>query len=454
MAQYKSRVRGIGDRSVARAEGIRSFGTYPKSVRARLQRLQDEAEERPDIYIRISHVKYLNESRHLLAKYLNAPPSSIVLQPNATTALNTILRNLVFHEHDTIICFSTTYGAVVKTLLSIAETTPVAVTSIPLTTQAALSNASILAAVESTVLNQRAAGLNPRALMLDAIVSEPGIRMPFEALVSLCRRLGIYSVVDGAHTIGMIPLDLTALDADFFVTNAHKWLYVPRACAIMYVPQRNQALIRTSFPTSANFVPNIPPGKLIPPVETAVSTDPEDNTPFVKLFEYTGTLNSQAYNCVGEALRFRERVCGGEEATQRYVYSIASRGAQVVAKMLGTEILDNKEGTLHNGLALVNVRLPIDLEKVKEMHNAAHPQDIHPEQDSDVVPAWVQIVRVWIATRFIEEYNTSVPIIWWGNAFWTRLSGQIYLDLSDFEAIARQFRVLCGRVSRGDHLKD
>ncbi len=43
------------------------------------------------------------------------------------------------------------------------------------------------------------------------------VRVPFERLVEECRNYGILSLVDGAHGIGHVPLDLGKLDADFFV---------------------------------------------------------------------------------------------------------------------------------------------------------------------------------------------------------------------------------------------
>lgn len=68
----------------------------------------------------------------------------------------------------------------------------------------------------------RREGLRVRLAMFETIVSCPGVRFPFERLVGVCREEGVLSLVDGAHAVGQIPLDLGELGADFFVTNLHK----------------------------------------------------------------------------------------------------------------------------------------------------------------------------------------------------------------------------------------
>lgn len=88
-----------------------------------------------------------------------------------------------------------------------------------------------------------------RMAVFDALSSLPGVRFPFEAINSLVHENGILSLIDGAHAIGQISLNLTELDPDFFVTNCHKWLYSPRGCAILYTPKRNQGFIH---PTTIN----------------------------------------------------------------------------------------------------------------------------------------------------------------------------------------------------------
>src|SRR5579871_361460 len=102
-----------------------SFGTYPKAIRNVFRSYQDAAEARPDQYIRYDYPKLLDESRAAIAEYVNAPVETITYVPNATTGINTVLRNLTFQPGDKIIYFATIYGSCEKTVAYLIETTPV-----------------------------------------------------------------------------------------------------------------------------------------------------------------------------------------------------------------------------------------------------------------------------------------------------------------------------------------
>jgi hypothetical protein len=53
-------------------------------------------------------------------------------------------------------------------------------------------------------------------------------------LVELIHAHGARVLVDGAHAVGQVPLNLHELNADYFVSNCHKWLYAPRGCAFAW----------------------------------------------------------------------------------------------------------------------------------------------------------------------------------------------------------------------------
>ena len=77
--------------------------------------------------------------------------------------------------------------------------------------------------------------------IIDTISSNPGILNPWVDMVKIAKRHGALAVVDGAHSLGQevdLKGKLAEADPDFFVSNAHKWLYAKRGAALFYVPER------------------------------------------------------------------------------------------------------------------------------------------------------------------------------------------------------------------------
>lgn len=54
--------------------------------------------------------------------------------------------------------------------------------------------------------------------IIDGIISVPGARIPWEELVKICRDNGVYSLIDGAHLVGQVPVDVQRVDPDFLVS--------------------------------------------------------------------------------------------------------------------------------------------------------------------------------------------------------------------------------------------
>ncbi|KAF2161163.1 hypothetical protein M409DRAFT_69998 [Zasmidium cellare ATCC 36951] len=400
-----------------------SFGTFPKELTSTLRHYQDECEARPDWFIRYKYPRSNDSSRAAIAKLINAPVETCVFVPNATTGVNTILRNLVYQPGDVIIYFATIYGSCHKTIQYLTETTPLEAVQVEYTYPC--SDATLLSAFQNTIHKIQTAGKRPLAALFDTIVSLPGVRVPFEALTTLCRKHSIFSILDAAHCIGQIPIDLSTLDPDFFVSNCHKWLHVPRGCAVLYVPVRNQHLMRSTLPTSHGFVPREGTALVSP-------LPPTSKSEFVNNFEFVGTVDNSPYLCLPAALAWRSKVVygdlRGEEAIMRYGEDLALRGGDLVAAALGTEVMQNAEGTLR-GCHFANVRLPVRVQsEAAEM---------------------VKIAQ-WISQTLVDEYDTFMAILVHGSKLWVRLSAQVYLTEEDFVWAGRALREVCERVGKGE----
>lgn len=435
-----------------------------------------------------------------------------------------MLRNLTWQDKDAIIYFDTVYGAVEKGLLYMTETHPQLhlrrvgqgqdfAYSLPAT------HPEILNAFSQTISRLLYEGYKPKVALFETIVSIPGVRFPFERLTKMCKEYGILSLIDGAHGVGHIPLDMGSLDPDFFVSNCHKWLYTPRGCAVFYVARRNQHLIRTSLPTSHGFRPLKDHG-------VRVVLPAQQRPDFVHLFQFTGTTDNAPYYCIPAAMNFRANLCGGEQAIYHYIRDVAQRGADLLATILGTEVMDDldpdeglkavgsREGSDRRsgpepwvgGLrdcAMANVLLPIKIagaqrtgslalgpggagsggglplglnggRKFSSGYSSPSPRssnfNLHPDDGAmagsltaepeaeNLGPVMVQRASVgthvaWMQKTLTDEFNTFVGIYEYNDRIWTRVSGQIYLELRDFEWLGGVLKGLIERVRDGESLR-
>jgi isopenicillin-N epimerase len=82
-----------------------------------------------------------------------------------------------------------------------------------------------------------ASALTPRTRVVSVshVNFTNGLIMPVRALVEHCRPRGIVVVVDGAHPPGLMPVDLQALDPDFYATSPHKWLFAAQGTGLLYL---------------------------------------------------------------------------------------------------------------------------------------------------------------------------------------------------------------------------
>ena len=78
-----------------------------------------------------------------------------------------------------------------------------------------------------------------RVLFFSHITTVTGLILPAKELCAMARSRGALSHLDGAHAIGMIPLDMHDMGCDFYVTSPHKWLMAPKGTGTLYVREEN-----------------------------------------------------------------------------------------------------------------------------------------------------------------------------------------------------------------------
>jgi len=213
-----------------------SFGACPRPVFAEYQRWQLELERQPVEFLGRRFTVLMRAARERLAAYVHTNADNIVYVPNATTGINIVARSLRLGPDDEVLTTDHEYGAIDRTWRFLCEKSGAAYRSLPV---------PIPSPGAAEFVERFWAGVTPRTrvIFLSHITAPTAIILPVRELCRRAREAGILTVIDGAHAVGQIPLDLDALGADFYTSNCHKWLCAPKGSAFLYARPACQSLV-------------------------------------------------------------------------------------------------------------------------------------------------------------------------------------------------------------------
>lgn len=166
-------------------------------------------------------------ARHCVAQFIGAEQSrNIIWTRGATEALNLIAqsyaRNILLPGDEILLC-ETEHHANIVPWQMVAQQTGAKVVKIPMTEQGEFD------------LNVFYQQLTPQCkiVSLAHVTNVTGARNPIESVIEAAHHIGAIVVVDGAQGIVHEKVNVTELDADFYVFSGHK-LYAPTGIGVLY----------------------------------------------------------------------------------------------------------------------------------------------------------------------------------------------------------------------------
>lgn len=213
-----------------------SFGALPLPVMAAQQAWQRRMERQPVHFFITELPALLGAARATLAELINARPNNLVYIPNATFGVNVVARSLQLGPDDEVLATDHEYGACRHVWQFLSERHGFAYRQQPV---------PLPLGEPADVVARFWEGVTPRTrlIFISHITSPTAVRLPVAAICARARQEGILTLVDGAHAVGQIPLDMAAIGADFYVSNAHKWLCSPKGSAFLHVRPEQQARV-------------------------------------------------------------------------------------------------------------------------------------------------------------------------------------------------------------------
>ena len=364
-----------------------SFGATPIFAQDEQRRWQTILENEPVRFFERIAPDAMLTSRKAIAKMVNCDSDDIALIENATTGVNTIMRSLEFNSGDEILVPDHAYQACRNTIDYVAERWGAVVVTceipFPIDNQQIAIDSVMSKVSERTVL-----------AMIDTVTSPTGLRMPFEELVTRLEAKGINVLLDAAHGIGMIDLDLNKIGASFVTSNCHKWLCAPKGSAFLHVRKNMQSRIN---PLTISHGMTFPLG---------------DTTRFRHEFDWTGTRDITAHCSIPLVIDgMANLVEGGWPEIMQRNHNLAIEGRRILCERLGIEppCPDDMIGCIA-ALPLPGV--------------ATGGTPLH---DSDPLHELLQ-----------DKYGIQIPVWSWPSPSgrFIRISAQLYNDVEEYHYLA------------------
>ena len=201
---------------------------------------------------------------------------------------------------------------------------------------------------------------------------------------------GIISVIDSAHGLGQVRIDVADMDPDILIATGYKWMHAPRGSGLLYVRQSLQDLMEPTVTSNLGGGP----------------------TPFQSRFSYVGTKDYTPWIAMNYSLHWRQTVVtdGDDDAIMDYIHRLAFDGGRRVAEMWNTSLVLQNEA------------------RVAAMSNVVFITQNQSEADAINFQLLAGNPEYRVVSR-IERDNDGVISV--------RLCAQIFMEMSDFESFGQ-----------------
>ena len=260
----------------------------PRIVQEAVERFNKMTNEGPSYYMWRILDQGREPLRYKLAELAGADPEEIAINRNATEALNTVIFGLNLKEGDEVIGTKQDYPNMINAWRQRAEREGIVYKQINF--QFPIENdEEIVAGFEHAITPKT------KIIHITHIINWIGQILPVKKITAMAKKHGIETIVDGAHSFGLLDYKVRELGCDYYGTSLHKFLSAPIGSGMLWIKKEN---IEKIWPLVCNDKPN--------------SSD-------IRKFETIGTRSFSIEQGIGEAVNFQNGI-GSKRKEERIRY--------------------------------------------------------------------------------------------------------------------------------------
>jgi len=170
-----------------------------------------------------------SQTRQVMAAELGVAPETLALTENVSIGCNIVLWGIDWQVGDQILLSDCEHPSVMGTVQELQRRYQLKVVTFPLS--------QIWQTGDPLALLAAALSPKTRLVVLSHVLWNSGQALPLAEMVSLCHQQSptVQVLVDAAQSVGLMPLDLTAIGVDFYAFTGHKWWCGPAGLGGLYV---------------------------------------------------------------------------------------------------------------------------------------------------------------------------------------------------------------------------
>jgi selenocysteine lyase/cysteine desulfurase len=218
------------------------------------------------------------ETRRRLASFLRVTADEIIITRNTSEANNFVSSGLDLKPGDEVVIFHDNHPSNNLAWKEKGKRFGYSVTELP--------NPNPHPGAEYYIdAVRKALTSKTKVLAFTHLTSTVGDPMPATEMCRLARERGVLTLLDGAQSFGLLDVDLSAIQPDFYTGSAHKWPCGPKEAGVLFV---NKAVH----------------GRIWPSIYSAYT----GAAGLSKTFEGFGQRDDAAIVAFGETVAFQEKV--------------------------------------------------------------------------------------------------------------------------------------------------